>query len=173
MVEQRCWAHVAQYPACPLYHCSRSRCSSCSCILAMPCSISLRSPTRSCHPSKTMNRSTCTGLCLALARGTRRTHAFLAARLLPSMWPCAAAGCRPASRVHRHGTSGYRRATTTAAAADVCMYVGCCCCCCCAAVLAETYSYGTVRTAQYFLAAILSRFGGIIDSAQYCTVAFI
>jgi hypothetical protein len=35
-------------------------------------------------------------------------------------------------------------------------------------VLAETYSYGTVRTAQYFLAAILSRFGGIIDSAQYC-----
>ena len=51
------------------------------------------------------------------------------------------------------------------------MYVGCCCCCCCcccAAVLAETYSYGTVRTAQYFLAAILSRFGGIIDSAQYC-----
>ena len=45
----------------------------------------LRSPTRSCHPSKTMNRSTCTGLALALARGTRRTHAFLAARLLPSM----------------------------------------------------------------------------------------
>jgi hypothetical protein len=33
------------------------------------------------------------------------------------------------------------------------------------------YSYGTVRTAQYFLAAILSRFGGIIDSAQYCTAA--
>jgi hypothetical protein len=38
------------------------------------------------------------------------------ARLSPSMWPCAAAGCRPASRVHRHGTGGYQRATAAAAA---------------------------------------------------------
>jgi hypothetical protein len=38
-----------------------------------------------------MNRSTCTGRCLALARGTRRTHTFFAARLPPSMIPCAAA----------------------------------------------------------------------------------
>ena len=35
----------------------------------------------------------------------------------------------------------------------------------------DSENVGTVRTAQYFLAAILSRFGGIIDSAQYCTRA--
>eukprot|EP01047_Picozoa_sp_COSAG01_P001142 COSAG01_NODE_24_length_37608_cov_19.303154_29_plen_173_part_00 len=71
------------------------------------------------------------------------------ARLSPSMWPCAAAGCRPASRVHRHGTSGYRRATATAAA-DVCMLAAAAaaavllCCCAGRDILVWYSSYSSI-----------------------------
>jgi hypothetical protein len=85
------WAQVLQYLACWLNHCSRSRCSSSSCIRATPCSVTLRSPTLSLHPSNTINSSTCIGLCLHLALRTRRTHALFGVRLLPSMWSCATA----------------------------------------------------------------------------------